>query len=188
MIEVNKVLKLSATMLQLKDIENILSSSSQLSEVGNDDLELLLSCLNLVCEQIASDYIHLISKKNVVTTNGFIPWSAFDGIQLYKIVKVKDSKGESLNFKIVADGIVCNSDNVQVVYSYFPQEYNFNEFISDFNCSVDERILALGVCFEYLFIKGNSTDAQIWESRFTNAMKNIVAKRKEVVLPKRRWW
>ena len=187
-MEVNKILRLSATMLQLSDIEEIFNNVNVIEDVDNEDLRLLLNCFNLVSNSIATDYINLTKSISVVNDTGLIEWSKIGDEQIYKVIKVKDSFGHKISFKITASGIVCEKGNVTVVYCYFPKEYTYNSIMNDFTNELTERIFAMGVVSEYLFIKGNSNDASIWEDRFKNAMKNVVRVRKEIILPKRRWW
>lgn len=187
-MEVNKIIKQSVTMLQLKELEDILRSTTTIEEVENDDMELLINCINLVCNSIATDYIPLTKTKRVINVSGIIPLQGFAKEQLYKILRITDSYGQKLHFKIIAGGIVCAKGDVDITYSYFPREYTFNDTIDEFCVDLTERVVSMGVVSEYLFIRGNGDDASIWEDRFKNAMRSIMRPRREVAMPKRRWW
>ncbi len=187
-MEVNKIIKISSTMLQLKEIEEIFRNVDIINDVDNDDLELLLNCVNLVCNTIATDYINLTKSVNVDNTSGVVAWKDISENQIYKILKVKNCYGQTIPFRAISDGVECEKGNVKIIYSYFPKDYEYNTEIIEFNSSLTERIFAMGVVSEYLFIRGNSNDASIWEDRFKNAMRNVVRTQKEIVLPKRRWW
>ena len=175
-------------MLQLKDIEDIMKSATTIEEVRNDDLDLLINCVNLVSNAIATDYIPLVKTKNINNATGTIDFAKIASEPIYKILRIKDRFGEKVPYKIVSDGIVCQKGDVEVVYSYFPSECGVNDIIDDFHTDLTERVFAMGVVSEFLFIRGNSDDAAIWEGRFKTAMRNIIMPRKEVVMHKRRWW
>ncbi len=186
-MKVNEVLRLSSIMLQLYDIEDVLKHTNILVDVDNTDLKLLLSCINLACNTIATDYINLVEKKEVVCDDGFVPFQSISDNQIYKILSVKDSFGHKIPFRISSNGIEIESGRVQIVYSYFPAEVNYNDDVANF-AGLTERVLAYGVASEYLFIKGNFDDAAIWDDRFKNALRALVRTKHEVVMPKRRWW
>ncbi len=175
-------------MLQLKDIEEIFRYNDKIEDFDNDDLELLVSCVNLVCNAIATDYIPLVSSRKVNNDTGCIPYNNIADRQIYKILKVLDGFGDKINYKITGEGIECAKGNCEIIYSYFPKDYSCNDRIEDFWSDLTERVFAMGVVSEYLYIRGNSDDASMWESRFKTTMRNIVRPRQEVVMHKRRWW
>ena len=187
-MEVNKILKLSATLLQLNGLDEIIDNSEFLRENDNDDLKLLMKSINLVTNLIATDYINLTKTKKVNNRSGIVKFKDLADEAIYKIIKVKNVFGENIPFKITSDGIDCLQGSVVVTYSYFPKEYSYNDNIDVFDMGLTERVVAFGVVSEYLFIKGNSDDASVWEDRFKNGMRPIVRHRHEVVMPKRRWW
>ena len=187
-MEVNKILKLCATFLQLKNLDKVIDNSEYLLENDNEDLMLLLESLNLVTNLIATDYMNLIQSKKLKNTSGKVKFSDIHSGSIYKIIKVKNCYGENIPFRTIADGIECSTGDIVVTYSYFPKYYSYNDNIDEFGMGLTERVFAFGVVSEYLFIKGNSDDASVWEDRFKNGMRNIVRHRHEVVMPKRRWW
>ena len=187
-MEVKQILKMCATMLQLKDIGLILDSSEYLDECENKDLNLLKDCVNLVCNTIACDYINAIKSKLIDNKTGEINFSDISEDRIYKILKVKNVYGDRVPFTITTNGIICDKGSLSITYSYFPREYGFNDQIDVFKTRITERVFAFGVCSEYLYILGNSDDASIFEDRFKNAMRNIVRKQNEIIMPKRRWW
>lgn len=175
-------------MLQLKDISLILDNSEYLQECENKELNLLKDCVNLVCNAIACDYINVTKSKLVNNIRGEIAYNDITNDRIYKILKVKNVYGDRIPFRITDNGIECDKGNVSITYSYFPKEYGFDDVIDVFKTKITERVFAFGVCSEYLYILGNSDDASIFEDRFKNAMRNIVRKQNEIVMPKRRWW
>jgi len=186
-MEINKILRTSATMLQLKNIEEIFRNVDTINDVDNEDLELLLNCINLVCNTIATDYINIVDS-NTVNNTGLVKWKDISNSPIYKIIKVKNCYGQTIPFVVTQDGLECEKGTIKIIYTKFPKEYSYNEQIKEFNSLLTERIFAMGVVSEFLFIKGNSDDASVWEDRFKNSMRNIVRTQKEVKLPKRRWW
>ena len=187
-MEVNKILKLCATMLQLKDLEDCMRNPEFISENDNADLTLLMDAVNLVCNTISTDYINLTKTKIVENKSGEISFAELGEDAIYKIIKVKNMFGERVLFKVTTTGIKCDTGKLSITYSYYPREYTYGEIIDVFKSEMSERVFAMGVVSEFLFIRGNADDASIWEDRFKNAMRNIVRHRQEVVLPKRRWW
>ena len=187
-MEVKKILKLCATLLQMKDMIEIIENSEYLNENDNEELKLLLSCINLTNNAIATDYIELTKTKLIKNSTGTISFSELSSDPIYKIIKIKNAFGEKVNFKINANELICPKGSLSITYSYFPKEYGYSDIIDEFKSKITERVFAFGVLSEYLFIKGNFDDASIWEDRFKNAMRNVVRNRHEVVMPRRRWW
>jgi len=187
-MEVKRILKLSASMLQLHDIEDIVDRVEMLEDVDNVDLKLLLNCVNLINDTIATDYINLKETLNITNISGRLKYKDLTDKHIYKIISVKDAFDNGLAFKADMNGITCPTGDIKITYSYFPKTVGFNDEINCYGCSLTERVFAFGVVSEYLFIKFNYDDAAIWDDRFKNAMKNIVRHRKEIIMPKRRWW
>ena len=188
-MKVNNILKTSAIMLQLSGVEQVLKTCDEVTEVKNKDLELLKDCVNIVCNSIATDYLPLTERRLIKVSNSKLKWVDLSDKQIFKILSVKDNYGCKLRYKIVGDGIEVDcSGYISIVFSYFPAEYTYNDTIDIFGCNITERVFAMGVVAEYLFIVGNSDDAVVWQDRYAKAMQSAMRNSKEVIMPKRRWW
>lgn len=190
-MEVISIIKLVATYLQLDDLLNdvLLGGSNETSEENQKEINLLVSCVNLCNNIVATDYIPLTRTSVINNSNGIIPIDSVDNGNktIYEILNVKNKFDESQVFKIVGNDIKTVKGFIQINYSYFPDSVELDSIISCYLTKLTDRIFAYGVACEYCFIKGMYDDASMWDARFKDSMKTICRPKKNITIPARSW-
>lgn len=189
-MEIVNIIKNACVFLQkdeLLDVEDLggatPSNSAQQKEIG-----ILLRCLNLVYNQIATDYIPLLKTEKITPVNGEIVLSDLSK-KILDIKRIEDKFGMRVNYKLYPNKIVLTiSGEVTITYSYEPEELTaLTSIMESFSEKLTERVMAYGVAMEYSFISGLHDDASIWETRFKDGLLIAARKKSEMRLPNRRW-
>ncbi len=179
----------------ITDVAYLLDDNRLLTAINTDNFaghlqneqNLLVKCVNFVNNIIATDYFPLISSKKLLTNVNTVPFSDITKSTIFDILQVKDDYGYVTPFKVTNEGVETVKGNITIKYAYLPEDVTYDSSITAYPIKINTRIFAYGVASEYLFIKGNYDDGEIWEERFKNAMKALQRTRKNVVMPKRRW-
>lgn len=190
-MEVISIIKLVATYLQLDELLNdsLLGGTNETTDENLKEINLLVSCVNLCNNIVATDYIPLTRTAVISNSNGTIPISSVDNGRktIYEILNVKNKFDESQVFKIIGNDIKTVKGFVQINYSYFPDSVDLESDINCYITKLTDRIFAYGVACEYCFIKGMYDDASIWDVRFKESMKTICRPKKNMIIPSRSW-
>lgn len=188
-MQVNEILRNVAVMLQLNEILNIVNGKASADKDQQEELDLLISCVNFTNNIIASDYIKITEMVEVDNSTGCVYFENITDKHILDIIKVEDKFNNKIKFSITPDGIKTIKGNVFVKFAYFPNLiFNLNDEITCYKTRLNERVFAYGVAAEYLFIKGNIEDATMWDMRFKNALLSIQGRLRDVQIPKRRWY
>lgn len=183
------IIKNACIFLQKEDLLGVtaLGGSGSATSAQTKELDFLLRCLNLVYNQIATDYIPLLHTEKLTPTNGEIIFSSFTKSVL-DIKRVEDKFGIRTNYKLYPDRIATIDGEVKITYSYEPIALvSLSSTIESFFEKLTERVIAYGVAMEYSFISGLHDDASIWEKRFKDGILVAARKKSEIRLPSRRW-
>lgn len=186
-MKVNDIVNVSAECLDLKNVIKYLNGEIVESEEIRDEINILLLCVNIVNNNIASSYIDLVGEKELLITKESVKYSDISSKSIIEIRNVLDSQNNKLKFKVLPEGLkVDYSGNVVIEFSYFPDKVNIDDDI-DYYLKMNEMIFSLGVVSEYLYLKGAVDDACMWDKKFKNSMFNLLRPKKNIVLPSRRW-
>ena len=186
------IITLSATFLQLEDVldMSILGGTSEtFSDETQKKINLLKKCVGLIYEEIATDYLKLLQVDKAVVYDNKLLFKDLTK-NIIKLVSVKNTFNESVNFKLMPDGIILPNGEYEITYTYYPDKINEDDLLTnleDFSGRVTARVLAYGVCSEYALINGLFEEAQTYRTRFEDAMKAIKVKKTATILPRRRW-
>ena len=160
---------------------------SELTELQSQELNKMLKCLNLVTNEIATDYLPIIKQKEVTLTGGEI--NVFDiDENIHEIKSIKNKFGKNLRYKYLAGKIICLATNVVVEYSIHPEEMELDGEAESFGGRLSARVLAYGVASECCYLDMIYDDASVWENRFKNALFVNSRKKGEITLKKRGWF
>ena len=151
------------------------------------DKNLLIKCINYVNNIIATEYFHVEGVEEVYNYNGVIPFDEISKNTIFDIVEVRGSFDNKLNFKILHNGIETKKGKVKVKYLYMPADVGYDDEILCYPTKMNERIFAYGVASEFLFIKGNFDEGDIWDKRFKDALLSLRHNHREMIMPNRRW-
>ena len=185
---VKNVLKLVCEFVGEKELLTKLSSESAVTYTSKEQekLDTMLRCLNLVNQEIASDYLPFIREESVDENNSTLLFSTLSE-DVVAIYQVKDRFGFPLRFKNCPNSIKIEGKAKKVIYSYLPEELEMTDSIDKMN-GLSERVYAYGVASEFLMFYGFGSDAEIWEDRFKTSLFMLSQKHGEHRLPHRRWF
>ena len=186
---IKNILKIACLFLGKENIVAALNLEdfSMASEGEKSEVQFLISCLNLIQGEVATDYIPLNFKEKVASEDGKILIESLSK-KLLEVVSVKDKNGYKIKFKNFPNHIEVDGVAGEILYRYQPDEISeLDDEIENFSNKVTEKILAFGVAMEYCFIQGLYDDAQIWEKRFKDALLIRASKKSNMKLPVRRW-
>ena len=182
-MKVNDIVKQVATFLQLTNvIDANLSNFENLDTQSQKDINLILSSMNEVLSDIATDYLPLVCSENIEVTDGTFDLKTLEN-SFYKLVRVKTNKPYHLDFETlkIANGIY------EVDYLYLPEIYEIDDDITEFDSRLTIYALCYGIAGEYCLISGNYSESELWNSRYENAMDVATSHRALFSLKKRRW-
>jgi hypothetical protein len=188
-MEIINILKNACVFLQKDELLETteLGGAESSTTSQQKELSLLLRCLNLVYNQVATDYIPLIKTERFLPSSGEVLFTSFYK-KVLDIRKIVDKDGIKASYKLYPDRISTIDEEISVTYSYEPDELTGLESIMEsFSEKLTERVMAYGVAMEYSFISGLHDDASIWEKRFKDGLLIASRKKSEIRLPARRW-
>ena len=201
-MQVNEILKLSAifageeevaSSLMLNPVNALMEPEEEdLTPVIQDDESVIqkantfLTCLNLIIEDIAKDYLPLLCEEEIAFTDKKFEYNKLSNV-ISDVIKLQTLTGLSLKFKCFPSFIKAETNKAVITYTYLPDEVTFGQEFNFFDNKLTPRIIAYGVAMEYLFLNSLSDESAIWESRFLNSLESALRKKHNVTLPKRRW-
>lgn len=189
-MEIVNIIKNACVFLQKEELADVteLGGTILSTEVQQKEIKMLLRCLNLVYNQIATDYIPLLETEKIMPLNSEILLSDLSK-KILDVKRIEDKFGIRVNYKLYPDKIFLPiNGEVTITYSYEPEELIDPEStMESFSEKLTERVMAYGVAMEYSFISGLHDDASIWETRFKDGLLIAARKKSEIRLPERRW-
>ncbi len=201
-MKLRDVLKLSATMLSLDEIldgskiydetfdcsKDYTKPSEETTKTSEEKtLELLVRCFNLVYQEIATDYIQLAVCEDITISDGNFNLNSLDN-KFYKLIKLVDQNGFDKKCEIYDDVLYAKNGNYKIIYCYIPTFALLNSDLCDFNGKITDRLFALGVCKEYCYICSRFNESNAYKNKFEDSLKACDKSKKNIVLPKRRWF
>jgi hypothetical protein len=182
---VKEILMLACEFVGEGEIAQKVKNGETLNESEQKKYESLLSCFNLVNQEIASDYLPNLTKESVTVFDGKIFFSTLSKNATH-IYEVGNRFGMSLPFKNFSNYVEVGGQPKYVVYSFLPDELGEDE-VFEFYGGLSARILAYGIASEFLLVSGLGDEAEVWEERFKESLFVLSRKRGEHRLPKRSW-
>ncbi len=184
---VREVLTMATQFLSIEDeMKDYISSDDYTS--GNKQFLTLYNALNLVYQELASDYYPLTKTQKIDVQNNKIFFSDL-GENVLDVLSIKSSfDGLSYKFRVCEDYLYVGAKGeVEIVYSYIPTKLFANDSIENFGGRISPRTFALGVVYEYCFVSGLYEDAAMWHKRFCDSIKAGSTKRKNIIIKERGW-
>ncbi len=168
-----------------QDIIEKLQKGTELSTSENNIVKTLLKCLDLIQNQVASEYIPLEKIQEVYPKDFKVEYNVFNKKPI-AIVWAKDKFGRNLRFKSFNDYLMIFSSFARVKYYYLPQEITSveDEIAEEL---LPTRIYAYGVAREYFLLQNLSVECDIWEVRFKDSLSSFARKKRDIKIPCRRW-
>lgn len=179
------IIKIACDFTGNEEISVKLDERSSLTESEQKVVDALVKCLNLVQNEVATEYIPLEAIEEVKAVDLKVPYSAFSKKPI-AVIFAKDSFGRNLRFRTFSDYLMVYAPRAKVKYHYMPDEITSveGELAQPL---LPMRIYAYGVAREYFLLQTLGDDADIWEVRFKDSLSIFARKKQEVRLPCRRW-
>ena len=186
---VKDVIKQVAINLGLNDLleTTALDGEQTITEEEQCEINKLISCCNLVVNQIASEYVTLKDEVKLTSNTGTIAYSKITNKILVDILSVKKN-GAYVKFNCKPTNLETVEGELEIEFAYQPNmatsissQIDFNDF------KINSRVIAYGVTAEYCFINSMYDDAAIWDNRFKNSLINVLRPRREIKIKKRLW-
>ena len=183
-MKVLEIVKLASMFAGKGEVVSALMTGVTPQPEVQEEIDKFVKCVNLVNQEIATDYIPLVFEEWQSGVFGKFEYVRFTK-KVYEILKVTGSAGDGLRFKVFPTYMQTNINTVNVMYSYLPDVVVIGSDI-DYP-KLSESVFAYGVAMEYLLINTLSDEAQIWERRYRDGLFLASRKTHEKRLPKRRW-
>lgn len=156
-------------------------------DMGDEERERLLVCLNFTVDEVARDYFPLVRTQKIETAGGKALYSDFE--RKPTAVYGVEQDGRKLSFSRLHDGLkIHGGGTVEIEYAYAPLPCTEDSETEWKDGAVSERILAYGTAAEYCISCGLEIEAQMWDKRYRDALERAVMTssvgRK---IPARRW-
>ena len=180
---VREVVMLAAEELGI--LEEVNGYFNDGNENGKTKAERLLTCFNLVENELALDYFTLKKTDIMMTTNGRVKFSDLTYAPVH-IIDVTNAENQSYEFSLYADYLQTVSGSVKVTYSYTPNKKTIDE-TSDFSLEVSTRLMSYGVAAEYALMIGAFEEAALWDKKYKDAISVLYKKDKCGRMTARRW-
>ena len=173
----NEIVTLAAFYLQFEDVLNG-------GPAGEETTAKLLRCANLVRAEIASDYFPLLTTETVSSADGTILPASLEK----RLIDVKriTRNGNAVAFKVYPAAIRTVSGEVEIEYSYMPDDAEIGDDAGFFD-KISARTIAYGAAAEYCLVAGLFEEAVIWEKRFKDSLLAAQRKKSEIKVKPREW-
>lgn len=135
-------------------------------------VDILTRLTNLVINELACSYVPMKTRETVSVINGKFLISSLTKRAL-KILSVMEETGEQKIFMCDGENILTYGDNVEVEYSYLPENYGLDDTIGYGDNDIPLSVLAFGVCAEYCLTEWRFEEAVMWRERYSDALKSF---------------
>jgi len=170
------IIKLSATLLGLDDVVNYLSSpEEQPSEIVSTKINELIVITNYCLRQIVKEYFSLNHKEIVCSdSNCQIEYKNLSKTPI-SILDIKNNANLSVTFNLYPEFIKVGTPNSNYLISYNWLPNNIESINQEITLpfGLDYYILCYGVASEYSLSKLLYSEAEMWESKFKNALSSL---------------
>lgn len=183
---VKEVVILCSELLDYEELTAYLNNQSSTDEERiKSDAKLLLKCFNLVTDEISREYFTLTEIETFTPVNGEISFEKFT----FNPVLIKSVKGydySNVKYKINPVKIFTDA-KVTVEYAYACPERNLDDKCDFTATKISKRILAYGVVYEYLLIKGAFEEAVAWRDKYQTGLRSVLSVNKSKKVKAREW-
>lgn len=180
---VENIIKTVLKFMEKHDVVASMEAGEIIEGENAQEISSFIDCLNLVRNEIATEYIPNVVVEKVRVENNRLDFSELaNGV--IEVLSVKDKFGFNIKFDKFSDHIQLENGTFEVKYNAIPEILKLN---SEFNTNIPERVYAYGIMREYFYIQTLYEDASMWEERFKNSLQSLERKKNETFIPRRRW-
>ncbi len=182
-MRVNNIIKQVATYLQLSNVLDAdLDDYENLDLQTKKDINLILSSMNEVLSDIATDYLPLVYCEEIEVENSEFEFSNLTK-PFYKLQKIETKKP----YNIELETLYIANGKYKIHYQFLPDIFELGDEITDFDSRLTIFAVCYGVASEFCLISGNYSESELWNSRFESAMDIAKRQNKVFSLKSRRW-
>lgn len=186
-MKVKDILINVAKIMELDQLYDYLTSTDMVaSDDVNGCIEKLLLAINMTNSVIASQYVELTDVAYVQVYDGVIDYKNISDKNIIEIKDVTSFNGSPIEYKLCSNGIYVDDYMVNVKFSYFPSDVGLDDNI-DYYSKMNSITFAYGVIAEYLFLKGDFEESNIWDNKFKQTLSSIIRPKRNIVTPAKRW-
>ena len=102
------------------------------------------------------------------------------------VLGVYDGNGNKISYKVMPVCVKTGGQASKIEYSYIPPEYSLEEVIAYEEKLVPARVIAYGVASQICIIEGRFDQANVWEKRYKESLKNLIPLKRAKI--KGRYW
>lgn len=181
---VENIIKSVLKILDKHDIIASMQAGDVLTGEDATEVATLVDCLNLVRNEIATEFIPNAKVEKLKVENNRLDFSMFEG-QVIEVLSVNDNFGSEIKFHAFSDHIQLENGTFHVKYNQNPEIITLKgEFVSN----IPERVYVYGILKEYYFIQTLYEDASVWDARFKNSLNMLARKKNNTIIRKRGWF
>lgn len=152
---------------------------------GKKNAELLLTCFNLVENELALDYLPLYAEDEIDSETGKIEYTKL-AMSAVRILRVCDEWGNSVPFQIFPAYLKTQPGKVRVAYTYTPEQKTMDGE-SDFKLQASVRLMAYGMAAEYTLATGLFEEYAVWDKKYKESIDAAYKARPCRRMRSRRW-
>lgn len=184
---VKDIVKNVSQILNLNDVLEVLNNENSNPDIQvMEEIDVLVLAVNLINNNIASNYIELVGKCVLNNDSEILPFNKISNQSIIEIKKVFINN-KLVDFKVLPEGVKVPRGNIEILYTYFPVSVDLEDEINYYT-KINELVFAQGVVGEYLFLKGAIDDAYMWDKKFKQSLINLLRPKRKCMLPARRWY
>ena len=185
---VKEIIKTSSVLLGRDDVYGYLSGEDFLDEDRarlQAEVNAFIKCVNLTLNEIATEYIPVIKTEIVNNYSGYIYFNSLE-MNVLDVLGVYDGNGNKISYKVMPVCVKTGGQASKIEYSYIPPEYSLEEVIAYEEKLVPARVIAYGVASQICIIEGRFDQANVWEKRYKESLKNLIPLKRAKI--KGRYW
>lgn len=185
-MKVKNIISCALRLTGRSDAAETLETEAERTAEEEEAIKTMLYCFNAVENELARSYFPLINGESIEAVSGKVNFSDFS----YSPVKITAVKcgGKPVQYSLKPQYIATDADSVWVEYWYVPAVKTIDDDSEYDGTEVGELLVAYGAASEYCLINGESSAAELWESKYRDAIdKSRRTHRRKRFIPPRRW-
>lgn len=149
-------------------------------------VQTLIYCINATEDELARYYFPLKCTETLYSSENKTFYFADFLHTPVRILEVK-SCGRDISYELQTNCIAADAQKIEITYFYTPKKKTLEDE-SQFGETGDGYITALGAAAEYCLICGEASMAEVWETRYREAIDRARKKSDAgAYIPPRRW-
>lgn len=173
-----------------EELANDIEDGGEPTGEGGDVVQTMLYCINATEDELARYYFPLKCTETLISKKDNVFYFSDFSHTPVRVLGVK-SGGKDVKFALHPNFITAESSEVEITYSYAPAKKGMHDE-SEFGDVGDGNITSLGASAEYCLICGEAALAEVWETRYREAIDRArsaeeKAQIKRAYVPPRRW-